>query len=34
MIDGPPPEHTTKWRLPSASVPQRLASRASSRAAS
>jgi hypothetical protein len=34
MIDGPPPEQTTKWRLPSSSQPHWLASRASSRAIS
>jgi hypothetical protein len=32
MIDGPPPEQTTKWSFPSSSAPQPLASRASSRA--
>jgi hypothetical protein len=34
MIDGPPPEQTTKCFFPSSSQAQRLASRASSRATS
>jgi len=34
MIEGPPPEHTTKSRLPSALIGSRLARRASLRASS
>ena len=34
ITDGPPPEQTTKWRLPSSSTSQRLACRASLRAMS